>query len=305
MARRRSTRGRDSNAPGRPASRMRRAAAWLRHAGRVILDEAFAIGLICDAALGSFHHQAGLASVHGQEGIGVPLSAAIFDISAMAFLREARKNQKAGIYPARGISIPSFGMIVAVGFTVAANLATASPGFWGWTFAAAPAVTLGLIIYIRDNRATILARRVTELAAAGSGTGTGTGGNQAGGTGNPVGNPRPNQDDGTGGNDGNPDDDGQNQRRLSLITVGPRGETIPGGCSIPKGIGAADPEAWRMLAAASAAFAAANGAQQPTAQQLALTVRKGKSWVLDARAAERAAASEPAAVAVGEEETGS
>ena len=84
----------------------------------------------------SFSHVIEVATKHGQTGWKADAISVSVELMALAAVAEIRRRKRAGeaTFPAY---IP---LVLGVGMSLAANLATASPGAWGKVMAAWPAI---------------------------------------------------------------------------------------------------------------------------------------------------------------------
>jgi hypothetical protein len=125
-----------------------RALVWLA-------DYWLTMGIIADTAAGSFSHLQHLAAKNGQHGFTSDTSALIFDALAIHFQQEIQRDKRDNVAGKKRL-VPVFGLMGSLGFTVAANFATAMHTPWGIVFGIASPVVLMIIVYCRDRRARIL-----------------------------------------------------------------------------------------------------------------------------------------------------
>lgn len=106
-------------------------------------------GLLGAAAFAaSFAHVRRLAAEHGQRGWIAWAIAATIELMAIAGITDMQKRRAAG----RPVAAPVLALLGGIGMSLAANLATASPGGWGHIMAAWPAVAFLSVAGLVESR---------------------------------------------------------------------------------------------------------------------------------------------------------
>jgi len=104
--------------------------------------------LAATAGAGSFAHIRDVAAGHGQGGwISFAIAGSV-DLIAVASGLELRRRRRCG-HPCRW---PVFTLLLGVAMTLAANLATAGPGWWGAAVAVWPAVAFLAVAGLFETR---------------------------------------------------------------------------------------------------------------------------------------------------------
>jgi hypothetical protein len=136
------------------------ARARLSWEGSTCTGIAMALGTAAGA--GSFAHIRDVAAAHGQGGWIAYAIAGSVDLMAVGSGLEIRRRRRLG-HPARW---PVFTLLLGVAMTLAANLATAAPSWWGRVMAVWPAVALLAVVGLFETRVR-RGRAATGPAAAG------------------------------------------------------------------------------------------------------------------------------------------
>ncbi len=95
------------------------------------------------AAAASWAHVVSLAVLHGQAGWLAVADAAVIETTAVSAGLEVRRRRRAGRSPAFVLAV----LVVAVGLSLAAQVAEAERSVWGWTLAAIPAA--GFLVLVK------------------------------------------------------------------------------------------------------------------------------------------------------------
>lgn len=253
----------------------------------------FILAIIAFNGAASFNHMTYLAGHKGgQHGADVQLVATIFDLFVFAMRIESQRDKKRGTFARRAwlVTTPVLLQMVALFFSVLANYATASKGFWGTTFAISPPlmVMLGILMLERRYRLDALARTGTGTgqaspeAPAGTGAGTAPAAPRTGTGTAPRTAPDP-AGTGTGG-PADPAGEGPEADVVQLRDYFAKdGRLIPAGIVVPPDTD----RAGQLIAVreATVKYLARNLDGKPCpAWALAAALRKNKTWVLAARA---------------------
>jgi hypothetical protein len=129
-----------------PAEATARPPARLSWEGVTCTGIAMALGAAAGA--GSFAHIRDVAAGHGQDGWIAYAIAGSVDLMAVGSGLEIRRRRRLG-HPARW---PVFTLLLGVAMTLAANLATAAPSWWGRVMAVWPAVAFLAVVGLFETR---------------------------------------------------------------------------------------------------------------------------------------------------------
>lgn len=117
-------------------------------------------GLLGAAAFAaSFAHVRRLAAEHGQRGWIAWAIATTIELMALAGITDMQKRRAAG----RSVAAPVLALLGGIGMSLAANLATASPGGWGHIMAAWPAVAFLSVAGLVESRSEGLTAAPAEV----------------------------------------------------------------------------------------------------------------------------------------------
>jgi hypothetical protein len=127
--------------------------SWLERAALTVRSNGPAAAVAGIAFAGSFGHIVRVCAEHGQRGWFGYLTAGCVDLLCVLGAEERQRDKRIGRAKRGWVSWPALVLVAGISLSLAANLATASPGAWGHVVAGIPAAALLLAVFTLERRA--------------------------------------------------------------------------------------------------------------------------------------------------------